>query len=209
MNSRHPSGLYLITPDQTCTARLLADTRLALEAGITWLQYRNKNADAALRHEQAVALQSLCADFGIPLIVNDDVLLARAAGAAGVHLGEHDGDIAAARRTLGPDAIIGATCYDDIERARRAATTGANYIAFGAFFPSPTKPAARRATPQLLQDAATLDLPLVAIGGITPDNGKSLTAAGANLLAVISSVYAAPDITAAVHAYHLCFPSRT
>ena len=209
MTARATSGLYLLTPDQTSTAQLLADTQRALEAGITWLQYRNKSADALLRQEQALALRTLCDGYGVPLIINDDVLLARTAGAAGVHLGEHDGDIAGARAILGADAIIGASCYDDIDRARHAATTGASYLAFGAFFPSPTKPAARRATPQLLHDATTLGLPLVAIGGITPDNGASLIAAGAHLLAVISSVYAAPDIAAAARAYHSCFPSRT
>lgn len=205
MSSRQPSGLYLLTPDHADTAQLLADTRAALQTGITWLQYRNKSADAALRHKQALALRALCDDHGVPLIINDDVRLAHAISAAGVHLGEHDADLAAARSLLGPDAIIGASCYDSIERARDAVAASASYIAFGAFFASPTKPAARRATPELLREAATLGVPQVAIGGITPDNGGSLVAAGADLLAVISGVYAAPDIAQAVRAYHSCF----
>lgn len=209
MPPRRPSGLYLLTPDHADTAQLLADTRTALDAGIAWLQYRNKSADAALRREQALALRTLCDGYGVPLIVNDDVALARETGAAGVHLGEHDADLAAARALLGPDATIGASCYDSIERARDAVAAGASYIAFGAFFASPTKPAARRAAPELLREAAAFGVPRVAIGGITPDNGGSLVAAGADLLAVISGVYAAPDIALAVRAYHSCFANPT
>lgn len=199
------SGLYLITPDTTDTAHLLSATRIALEAGIAWLQYRNKSMDAGLRHTQALALRALCDGYSVPLIINDDILLAHAIDAAGVHLGEHDADTAAARALLGPEAIIGASCYDSVERARDAVTAGASYIAFGAFFPSPTKPAARRATPGLLREAARLGVPQVAIGGITSDNGGSLVAAGADLLAVVSGVYAAPDITRAVSAYNALF----
>ena len=209
MPAHRPSGLYLLTPDHADTAKILVDTRIALDAGIAWLQYRNKSTDARLRHEQALALRVLCDDYGVPLIVNDDVPLAQAIDAAGVHLGEHDADLAAARMLLGPDAIIGASCYDSIERARDAVAAGASYIAFGAFFASPTKPAARRATPGLLREAAMLGVPQVAIGGITPDNGRSLVAAGADLLAVISGVYAAPDIGAAVRAYHSCFTNQS
>lgn len=106
---------------------------------------------------------------------------------------------------LGPDAILGASCYDDIALARAAAAQGASYVAFGAFFPSPTKPNARRAAPELLQQAATLGLPRVAIGGITPDNARSLVRAGADLLAVISGVFDAPDPAAAARAYLSCF----
>ena len=199
-------GLYLLTPDTADTPRLLADTRQALEAGITWLQHRNKCLDLPARETQAGQLLALCREYRVPLIINDDMELAARIGADGVHLGEHDGDVAAARALLGPAALIGASCYDDIERARRAVQAGASHVAFGAFFPSPTKPAARRATPALLREAQTLPVPKVAIGGITPDNGGLLAAAGADLLAVISSVYSAPDIRAAVRAYHSCFP---
>ncbi|WP_442683637.1 thiamine phosphate synthase [Stenotrophomonas sp. JC08] len=197
-------GIYLITPDETDTARLLERVRPLL-ADTTWLQYRNKAVDAATRRQQAQALQQLCAGAGVPLIINDDAALALEVGAAGVHLGEDDGDIAAARALLGPGAIIGASCYDELELARRAVASGASYIAFGAFFPSRSKATTRRAQPQLLRDSAALGVPRVAIGGLTPDNSAPLVAAGADLLAVISSVFAADDPPAALRAYRACF----
>lgn len=203
------TGLYLITPDEADTANLLARTAPLLAAGATWLQYRNKTAGDALRHEQAAALQSLCRQAGVPLIVNDDVRLAKAVGAAGVHLGEDDGDIAAARALLGAEAIIGASCYDRLELAEAAVTAGADYVAFGAFFPTRSKTGTRQATRELLSRAASLGVPRVAIGGITPDNARSLVDAGADLVAVISGVFDAPDPVAAVHAYLHCFRDRS
>jgi thiamine-phosphate pyrophosphorylase len=197
-------GLYLITPDEMDTTRLLARVGAVLD-GAALLQYRNKSADAALRRTQAIALAALCRDAGVPLIVNDDAALAAECGAAGVHLGEHDGDPGPARARSGPAAIIGVSCYDDLDRARAAAAAGADYIAFGAFFPSATKPNARRATPALLRDSAGLGLPRVAIGGITPDNAPGLVAAGADMLAVIAGVFDAPDPVAAARAYRACF----
>lgn len=201
---RQARGLYLLTPDETDTDRLLARTA-PLMPYVAWLQYRNKRASADLRREQAVALAGLCHASGTPLIVNDDVGLARDTG-AGVHLGEHDADPAGARRRLGPAVAIGVSCYDDLSRAEAAAAAGADYIAFGAFFASPTKPGARRASPALLRDAARFRLPRVAIGGITPDNAPALVASGADLVAVISGVYDAPDPVAAARAYAACFP---
>jgi len=198
---RPPRGLYAITPDETDTSRLLARVQTVLAAGATWLQYRNKAADAALREAQARQLLPLCRRHGVPLIVNDDWRLAAAIGADGVHLGEEDGDIAAARAALGDAAILGASCYDDLALARQAAASGASYVAFGAFFPSPTKPNARRATLDLLRASAPLRLPRVAIGGITPDNARPLVDAGADLLAVISGVFDAADPAAAARAY--------
>lgn len=212
MNSRwpHPGlaprGLYLITPDEADTARLLARTTPLLAAGVTWLQYRNKSAGSALRREQASALQELCLQAGVPLIVNDEVRLAQAVGAAGVHLGEDDGDIAAARALLGAEAIIGSSCYDQLALAEAAVAAGADYVAFGAFFPTRSKSGTRRADPRLLGEAASLDVPRVAIGGITPDNAHALVETGADLLAVISGVYDAADPVAAVHAYRRSFP---
>jgi thiamine-phosphate pyrophosphorylase len=197
-------GLYLITPDETDTTRLLARVGAVLD-GAALLQYRNKSADAALCRTQAIALAALCREAGVPLIVNDDAALAAECGAAGVHLGEHDGDPGPARARLGVAAIIGVSCYDDLGRAHAAAAAGADYIAFGAFFPSATKPNARRATPALLRDSAGLQLPRVAIGGITPDNGRGLVEAGADLLAVIAGVFDAPDPVAAARAYRACF----
>lgn len=193
-------GLYLITPDDPDPSQLFARTRPLL-AFASCLQLRNKAMDADELRVAGIALRSACKDAGVPLLVNDDAALAAELGADGVHLGEHDGDIASARRLLGDDAIIGASCYDDIERARRLAAEGASYLAFGAFFPSPTKPNARRASLQLLRDSTHLGLPRVAIGGITPDHAPSLVDAGADLVAVISGVFDAPDPVAAARAY--------
>ena len=197
-------GLYLITPEEPDTARLLARVAAVLPQ-TTWLQYRQKGADGARRHAQAAALQALCAQAGVPLIVNDDVALAAAIGAAGVHLGEEDGDIAAARTQLGAQAIIGASCYDAHARAERAVAAGASYVAFGAFFPTTSKVTTRRAKPALLAEAAALGVPRVAIGGITPDNMGPLAAAGADLVAVIGGVFEAADPVAAAQAYRSGF----
>lgn len=202
--ARLQRGLYLVTPDDADTAGLLLRVRPLL-AHAACLQYRNKSATPALRREQAAALLPLCRAAGVPLIINDDAGLAAAVGADGVHLGERDGAIAAARATLDADAIIGVSCYDAFARAERAAAEGASYVAFGAFHPSPTKPHARRASPRLLQDAARLGLPRVAIGGITPDNARPLVAAGADLVAVISGVFDAPHPLQAARAYQACF----
>jgi len=197
-------GLYLVTPDEADCDRLLARTRPLL-AYAACLQYRNKRANDSERRRQADGLRALCSNAGVPLIVNDDAALAAAVGADGVHLGEHDGAIATARALLGNDAIVGVSCYDDAQRAKAAAAQGADYVAFGAFFPSPTKPAARRASLELLHRAGPLDVPRVAIGGITPDNAPTLVAAGADLIAVISGVFEAPDPVAAARAYAACF----
>ena len=206
MNPHWPSrGLYAITPDEPDTNRLLARVETVLRAGASWLQYRNKAASDDLRAEQALVLQSLCSRFKAPLIINDDWALAAAVGAAGAHLGEDDGELALARHELGAGAILGASCYNDLKLARQAAFAGATYIAFGAFFASPTKPNARQASPDLLREAAALGLPRVAIGGITPDNARPLLEAGADLIAVISGVFEAPDPTAATRAYLSCF----
>lgn len=202
-----PRGLYLITPDEPDTERLLARVTPLLETGlVTWLQYRNKSAGEPLRQVQGLALQALCIRTGVPLIVNDDLRLAKAIGAAGVHLGEDDGDPAAARALLGPSAILGVSCYDDLARASHAAAAGASYVAFGAFFPTRSKQTRRRAAPSLLREAAALGLPRVAIGGITPENAPTLVAAGADLIAVIAGVFDAPDPLAAAQAYRHAFP---
>jgi thiamine-phosphate pyrophosphorylase len=203
MNS--PSrGLYLVTPDEPDGDRLLA--RVApLLAYAACLQYRNKAAGADRRLPQARALRALCTRSGVPLIINDDVELAVSVAADGVHLGERDAAVVDARMRLGADAIIGVSCYDELARAQRAAAVGASYIAFGAFFASPTKPDARRATPQLLRQAGVLGLPRVAIGGITPENAAIVVAAGADLIAVISGVFDAPDPVAAARACRALF----
>lgn len=199
-------GLYLVTPDEPDTARLLARVKPLLPF-TALLQHRNKQASDALRHAQAAVLAQACRDAGVPFIVNDDARIAADVKADGVHLGEHDGAIEAARALLGGAAIIGVSCYDDAARADTAAREGADYLAFGAFFPSSTKPNARRATPALLQQARRHGLPLVAIGGITPDNARPLIEAGADLVAIVSGVFDAPDPVAAARHCRSLFDS--
>jgi len=197
MTARAPNrGLYLITPDEDDSERLLARVAAVLPARPALLQYRNKRADAVRRQDEARALKALCDAVGVPLIINDDWRLALDIGAAGAHLGEDDGDLAAVRRAA-PTLLLGASCYDDPARAAAAARDGASYLAFGAFFPTRTKATTRRATPALLRDAAAHGLPRVAIGGITVDNAVPLIDAGADLLAVVGAVFDAPDPLAA------------
>jgi thiamine-phosphate pyrophosphorylase len=190
-------GVYLITRESADTAALTATVAAALRAGTVMVQYRDKRADPALRLEQARALVALCTAHAVPLIVNDDIDLAATVGAQGVHLGRDDAAIAVARARLGPSAVIGASCYDDMVRAHQACAAGADYLAFGSFFASPTKPTTVRATPALLSQAGAMGLPRVAIGGITLDNAQSLIAAGADMLATVSAVFDAPDPGAA------------
>lgn len=199
-------GLYLLTPDETDTARLLARVGSVLGARPALLQYRNKLADAALRRQQAEALLPMCRAAQVPLIINDDLALALEIGADGVHLGRDDGDAAAARKALGAARILGLSCYADWERAVRGAAAGASYLAFGAMFPSPTKPAAPPAPLALLTRARReLGLPVAAIGGITVDNAGALLDAGADLLAVVSDVFAAADPAARAAAWRALF----
>lgn len=191
-------GLYGITdatlmPD---TEALLNQVELSLQGGTRVIQYRDKSTDKQKRLQQAQALQQLCQKYQTPLLINDDVELAAAVNAAGVHLGQSDGEAQAARKTLGPDAIIGITCHDSLELARTAVSAGADYVAFGAFFPSKTKPNAKPASLSLLTQAREqLKLPIVAIGGITVDNAQQLIDAGADMIAVIHALYAAEEIT--------------
>ncbi len=201
-------GLYLITPEEADVTRLLERVLPVLPFACC-LQLRNKVMDAPTLRRVGLRLRRECHDTGVAFIVNDDPRLADAVAADGVHLGEHDAAIPDARNLLGDDAIIGASCYDNVQRARDAVAAGANYVAFGAFFPSPTKPHACRANKTLLQASVDLRVPRVAIGGITPDNARSLVAAGADLIAVISGVFEAPDPTAAARAYLSCFDDDT
>ncbi len=189
------SGLYAITPDEPDTAELLRKVRLALQGGARVLQYRNKAADMALRLEQAAALRELTHEFSVPLIINDDTMLAQRVGADGVHLGGEDGGVAAARALLGSARLVGVSCYNRKELALEAVRQGADYVAFGSFFASAVKPDAVAASPELLRQARReVAVPLVAIGGITAGNGSQLLEAGADALAVISAVFGAADI---------------
>lgn len=189
-------GLYAVTPDTVDSVSLLSQVA-AVAPHIDILQYRNKSEDAALRLEQARALADLCRRHGVLFIVNDDVELAAQTGADGVHLGRDDAALSAARRRLGAAAVIGASCYDSLERARRAVEAGASYIAFGAVFPSATKPQAAQAPLSLFAAARALGAPMVAIGGIDAGNAGQVLRAGADALAVIGGLFARPDPAAA------------
>lgn len=200
------SGLYVITPEDPDEARLLGMAKSALIGGARLLQYRNKTADAARRLRLAQALGALCRQYGASFIINDDLQLALRVAADGVHLGGGDGDLAAARRLLPDGMLLGASCYADFERARAAKAAGADYVAFGAVYPSPTKPQAAPAPLELFRRCrAELDIPACAIGGITLANAAPLIAAGADMLAVITDLFAAPDISARAHAYQQLF----
>jgi thiamine-phosphate pyrophosphorylase len=205
-----PRGLYVLT-DSTLIPddKLVPAVAAAIHGGAVMVQYRDKSGDTDKRRWEAQDLANLCRPLGVPLIINDDVALAHAVGAAGVHLGRDDGDIAAARATLGPGAIIGVSCYNELELAVAAAAAGADYVAFGSFYPSTVKPGAVRATPELLQRAKQqLTLPIAAIGGITIDNAPPLVEAGADLLAVITDVFARDDIRTAAARLAALFEQR-
>ena len=187
-------GLYAITPDPL----VLGKVEQALQGGVALLQYRGKPRDAA----EASEVVALARRYGVPVIINDDLELALEVDAAGAHLGRDDGDLAAARKRLGP-RILGASCYNDADLAKAAVRAGADYVAFGSVFASPTKPAAVRAPLKLF--SLELGVPLAAIGGITLENAGQVIAAGADLLAVISDLFEAPDIAQRAAGYRELF----
>jgi thiamine-phosphate pyrophosphorylase len=188
-------GLYAITPEERETRGLVRKVSMALAGGARAVQYRSKLPDAGLRREQGAALLALCRAAHVPLIVNDDVALAEALDADGVHLGHDDVPIAASRARLGKDKFLGASCYDNLALALAARDAGADYVAFGSAFPSTTKPGAVQAPLSLYREAKTrLACPVVAIGGITPGNARLLIDAGADAVAVISALFDAPDV---------------
>mgnify|MGYP000888575737 CR=1 FL=1 len=206
MNPNLIRGLYALIDTTWLAPGALSDAAgAAIRGGARLLQYRDKDASPVERAERARAVFRVCRQLGAVFIVNDDVELADELMAHGVHLGEHDSTIAAARARLGPLAIIGASCYDSVVNAQRAADAGASYLAFGAFFPSSTKSNTRHAEPFLLRKARALGLPLVAIGGITPDNATELIAEGADAIAVAGGLYGAGDIEAAARRYAVLF----
>jgi thiamine-phosphate pyrophosphorylase len=204
MSRRRIERLYAVTPETSDGGWLCARVEAVLAGGARMIQYRSKSGDMRLRRQQAGRLLELCRARGALLIVNDDVGLAQELGADGVHLGREDTPPAAARVALGDGALIGVSCYDSLKRARAAQDDGADYVVFGSFFPSLVKPNAVRAPIELLRAArAAIDLPIVAIGGITAENGRALVEAGADALAVISALFhvsdsfsAAQDLTA-------------
>jgi len=186
-------GLYAIT-DNTLTPpdRLMVAVEAALEGGATLIQYRDKISTGTERLRQAAELNSLCSRAGVPLLINDDPELALRIGAAGVHLGQEDCGLAKARRLLGPDAIIGITCHQCMDLARHARAAGADYLAFGRFYTSATKPDAPTARTSVLTEARTLGLPVTAIGGISTQNAATVIRAGADLIAVVGGLFDAP-----------------
>lgn len=206
---RSIAGLYALTPDHSDTGEMIECVAAALEGGATAVQYRNKTAAPKLRLQQARALRSLCVGRGATFIINDDIDLARSVNADGVHLGRGDATIALARARLGTTSLIGASCYDSLDRAEAAVAAGADYIAFGSFFPSDTKPDAVRAELPLLSTAKERwTVPVVAIGGITPGNAVALIDAGADAVAVISALFDAGDVAAAARSFVALFNKR-
>ena len=194
-------GLYAVT-DEALRESLIDAVAEVLEAGVRILQYRDKGDDKPRRETEAIVLRALTHRHNALLIINDDPELAASVAADGVHLGLDDPDVATAREVLGPEAVIGVSCYDSLKLARQAAAAGADYVAFGSVYPSETKPGALHAPLELLSEAKrTLGVPVCAIGGITPGNAEPVLAAGADLLAVISSIFSASDISRAVKAF--------
>ncbi|HUE91142.1 thiamine phosphate synthase [Pseudomonas sp.] len=184
-------GLYAITDSELLKGKLLPYVEAALKGGATLLQYRDKSSDDARRLREAEALRELCNRYGAALIINDDAELAARLG-VGLHLGQGDGSLSVARALLGRKAIIGGTCHAQLELAEAAAKEGASYVAFGRFFNSNTKPGAPAADVELLAAAkAKINLPIVAIGGVTLDNAPALIAHGASMVAVVHGLFGA------------------
>ncbi len=191
------NGLYAITPETGDTAQLLRDVEAALRCGASMLQYRAKKLAPNLKANQAQALQSLCKKYRVPLIINDDAELAKSMSASGVHLGSQDMPIGEAHQSLLSGMLVGVSCYDQLELAIEAEKNGADYVAFGSFFPSTTKPNAVRPSLDLLREAKQIiSCPIVAIGGITLENAPMLIEAGADAVAVIRALFDADDVEA-------------
>ncbi|MEY4730333.1 MAG: hypothetical protein RL020_1491 [Pseudomonadota bacterium] len=201
-------GLYAITQQTEDTPQLLADVRAALDGGARMIQYRDKTKRTALRIDQASQLHALCKLYNALFIVNDDVNLAQAVNADGVHLGEMDDKLDKARAKM-PGKIIGVSCYNQLDRAVEAEERGADYVAFGSFFPSATKPDAAHASIDLLQQAwQHVSIPIVAIGGVTVNNAAELIEAGADAVAVVRAVFDAEDIMYAAKNFSTLFENK-
>ncbi len=206
MSNNRLRGVYAITDPALCGEQLIAKVEAAIAGGIRLLQYRNKTAPPEQQRAEAAALATLCRRHDVVFLINDDVELARRVGADGVHLGQQDTALREARAALGTDSIIGITCHDRLDLARQAQAAGADYVAFGRFFASKTKPDAPAADPALLDAARDqLDIPVCAIGGLTPDNAAPLLERGAAMLAVIHGIFGAADVQAAARRYVVLF----
>lgn len=205
-------GLYLVTPDWDDTDALLASTAAALGARVALVQYRHKTAPLEQRRAQAAALLALCRRHRVPFVVNDHVDLCNELDADGVHVGGTDIAVAEARRLVGPDRIVGASCYGELALATGAAAAGASYVALGGFYPSRVKRYAVTTPPSIIDDARrAVALPCVVIGGMTPENAAPLVARGAHMVAAISSVYgtgSVSDAAAAAGAFAGLFAGR-
>ena len=209
-NTKSPlRGLYAITDASLKGPAIEQQVALAIAGGARVIQYRDKSTDASMRQKEASAILEVCRQHQIPLLINDDVQLAAQIGADGVHIGKDDGLLEDARTRLGQNAIIGVSCYNQLTLAQQAVQRGADYVAFGRFFSSATKPEAKQADISLLKEASKkIACPIVAIGGITLDNGRPLIQAGADMLAVIRGVFAANDVTAAARQLDALFPEN-
>lgn len=199
MSSFPSKGLYVITDRELCASPSIEENvEMAIQGGAAVIQYRDKGVDRVRREGEALRLLEVCRASQVALIINDDIELANVIGAQGVHVGKDDGTLAEARETLGPNAIVGVSCYNSIERAIAAEAAGADYVAFGRFFPSSVKPNATPASlDELRENRSRLHVPVVAIGGINSDNAQELLDAGADLLAVINAVFGTEDARAA------------
>ncbi len=202
-------GLYAVTPDEADTDLLLAKVEAALQGGISMLQYRNKLADHKLQTQQARAILPLCRQYQVPFIINDSVKLCLTLDADGVHIGAEDGNLTEIRARMGPDKILGASCYDRFDLALAAQQAGVDYVAFGACFASSTKPTAPVANLSLFDQARTqLTIPAVAIGGITLTNAPQVIAAGADSLAVINAIFNATDVKSSTEQFTQLFRAQ-
>src|SRR5690625_2796956 len=208
-----PRGLYGITPEWDDTEKLIDAIRAAHRGGMSALQWRRKKAPKTLAKEQLSAIIKLCNEHDLPLIINDQMQLALKYSVAALHLGKEDGSLLAARQRLAKRQWLGASCYNELSRAQQAMQHGVDYIAFGALFPSAVKKDAVRAELQLLSKARQLSqkqatnqrTTVVAIGGITPENARHAFAAGADTVAVITSLFEAQDIEAQARRFVQCF----
>lgn len=199
-------GLYLVTPNWDDTARLVDATRAALDGGAALVQYRNKDAAPALRREQGAGLLALCRRYGRPLVINDHLELCLTLGADGVHVGGTDASVAKVRAALGPDKIVGASCYGDLALARAAQRDGASYAAFGGFYPSLVKQYSFTTSPDIIPEALReIRIPLVVIGGMTPENAAPLVTRGTAMVAAITAVYAEADPAQAARRFDALF----
>jgi len=210
MHNHKLTGLYAITDAaQTDQQQLIIDVEQALLGGARIIQYRDKTTQYKQRRNTARLLRKLTRQHNALFIINDDITLASDSHADGIHLGRDDLPIAAARAQLGPTAIIGVSCYNNFSLAKQAANNGADYIAFGRFFPSRTKPDAPLAKIETLQMAKReLDITIAAIGGITIENAATLINAGADMLAIVNAVFSQTDIKAAAQHYQKFFTEK-